>query len=220
MVRKLISIIIPAYNVEEYLSVCLASIVEQNSLDLEVLIVDDGSTDNTNKIAISYQEKYSNIRVVTQQNQGVSQARNIGIKEACGEYLFFVDADDKLLPNAIKEFKKKISTTSSDAIMINYQVANEKGNIISKAKLRFFEEQFPYHSVNGHEALKLLFEMKISHWSWEIIVKRTLYLKNKILFPVGQRYGEDFGTTFKLLYFSGSVAFIHEYIYQYYQINR
>ncbi|MFD0898345.1 glycosyltransferase [Loigolactobacillus binensis] len=68
----------------------MRSEVEQNSLDLEVLIVDDGSTDNTNKIAISYQEKYSNIRVVTQQNQGVSQARNIGIKEACGEYLFYI----------------------------------------------------------------------------------------------------------------------------------
>lgn len=217
--KKLISIIIAAYNAEKFLHACLSSIIKQNAPDLEILIINDGSTDTTDKIATNYQNKYDNIRVITQCNQGVSQARNTGIEKASGKYLFFVDADDQLLPNAIKRIREKISVTKADYIMINYQVANAKGEVISKSVLRFFEEQFPKKEVEGREALKLLFEAKISHWSWEIIVKRTLYLQNKILFPVGQRYGEDFGTTFKLLFFSEKVAFVYEYAYQYSQIS-
>lgn len=219
MKKRLISIIIPAYNVEKYLSICLTSIIRQNTMELEILVIDDGSTDNTSKIATNYQTKYSNIRVITQRNQGVSQARNTGIKEACGEYLFFIDADDQLLPNAIKKIKEKISAVNSDTIMINYQLADENGNIISKSELRFFEEDFPVNPVSGHEALKLLFEMKISHWSWEVISKKDVYLENEVFFPVGQRYGEDFRTTFRILFFSDRVSFIHDYIYQYAQVS-
>lgn len=97
-----VSVIIPAYNVEKYLAECVNSVLSQN-IDKEILIIDDGSTDNTLSLANSFAEKYPEIKVFTEENSGQSTARNVGLKHATGEYVLFLDADDYLLEGVLDE---------------------------------------------------------------------------------------------------------------------
>ena len=96
MERKngLISVIVPVYNVESYLEKCIDSIIHQTYKNLEIILVDDGSTDNSGKICDVYKEKDSRIKVIHKQNRGLSSARNCGLEIAKGEYIGFVDGDD------------------------------------------------------------------------------------------------------------------------------
>lgn len=113
----MISVIIPAYNVEEYIKECLDSILNQTYNDLEIIIVDDGSTDNTPKILDEYARKNPQIQILRQQNSGQSCARNRGIREAKGEYIVFVDSDDWISSNNILEtFFNEIQTSNSDYV--------------------------------------------------------------------------------------------------------
>ena len=92
--NPVISVIVPCYNVGEYVENCLKSLLNQTFRDIEIICVNDGSTDSTPQILNSYAEKYPAIRVINQKNGGLSNARNTGIKEARGEYIAFVDSDD------------------------------------------------------------------------------------------------------------------------------
>lgn len=91
---KVISVIIPVYNIEKYLDRCLESIINQSYTNLEIILIDDGSTDNSGKICDDYKNQDNRIIVVHKKNEGVSQARNLGISIATGEFLSFVDGDD------------------------------------------------------------------------------------------------------------------------------
>ena len=102
------SIIIPVYNVEKYLKKCLTSIVQQNFNDYELILVDDGSTDMSGKICDEFEEKYNNIIVMHISNSGVSNARNKGLEIARGEYIWFVDSDDYVEPEALKILSEQL----------------------------------------------------------------------------------------------------------------
>lgn len=97
-----VSVIIPAYNAEKYLSEAIESVLAQTLADIEILVIDDGSTDNTALIADTYSRKYENVRVIHKANEGVSKARNVGIDSAMGEYVLFLDSDDALTPGALE----------------------------------------------------------------------------------------------------------------------
>ena len=101
----MISIVVPIYNAEKYLADCLDSLVAQSDYDIEILCVDDGSTDQTIDILNSYSERYPFLRVVNQHNQGPSAARNRGIDEAKGEWIMFVDSDDWIDRNAFSRLQ-------------------------------------------------------------------------------------------------------------------
>ena len=96
-----VSVIVPVYNVEQYLSDCLESICRQTLKGIEIIVVNDGSTDNSLSIIKSFQQKYSNIKLINKKNGGLSSARNAGIDMAVGEYLFFVDSDDFITPDYV-----------------------------------------------------------------------------------------------------------------------
>lgn len=103
-----ISIIIPVYNSEKYLSECLESVVNQTFKDIEIICVNDGSTDSSQKILEAFQAKDSRIKIINQANSGAGKARNVGIENACGEYLYFLDSDDWLELNALEKFANSI----------------------------------------------------------------------------------------------------------------
>src|SRR5690625_188058 len=107
---KKISIIVPVYNAEKYIERCLKSILNQRYTNLEIIIVDDGSTDNSSKICIDYEKQYKNIIYVKKENEGPGPARNLGIRLASGDYIGFVDSDDfihkDMYYNMIKELEK------------------------------------------------------------------------------------------------------------------
>lgn len=138
MVNTQISIIVPAYNVEEYLPDCIESILAQSFADFELILVDDGSTDRSGAICDKYTEVDARIRVFHKPNGGVSSARNIGLQNARGEWIVFVDGDDVIPPDALKTLIK-LATPDIDMVMAGYEATRANGiksetqpNIISK----------------------------------------------------------------------------------------
>lgn len=115
-----VSIIVPVYNVEQYLSRCLDSIINQTFQNLEIICINDGSTDHSLQILEQYKEKDSRINVVNKENEGISKARNLGIKKATGEYLTFVDSDDWLELNFIEVLYEKALETNCDLVLSSY----------------------------------------------------------------------------------------------------
>ena len=113
-----ISIIVPIYNVAPYLPACLDSIIHQTYLNLEIILVDDGSTDSSNKICEQYKTVDPRIQVIHQKNQGVSTARNAGLALAAGHYITFADADDLLEPSLLAECIKAIETGQTDVLYL------------------------------------------------------------------------------------------------------
>lgn len=111
------SIIIPVYNVEQYLDKCLKSISKQTFLDFECIIVDDGSPDNSNAIIDKYVNKDQRFKVIHQKNMGLSAARNTGLDAAKGDYIAFVDSDDYIANDYLEKFVLKIASSNADIII-------------------------------------------------------------------------------------------------------
>ena len=149
MPKPLISIVIPAYNAEKYLGECLESILVQTYKNIEIIIVNDGSTDDTAKIIKLYKEKDPRIRSFTCKNNGVSSARNRGIKESCGEYIFFVDSDDFLDHDCIEYYYNLIETTGAEISI----VPMPKKVLSSEKRVSTPEERKP-EIITGKTALK------------------------------------------------------------------
>lgn len=125
-----ISIIIPVYNTETYLSTCIESILSQNFSDYEVLLIDDGSTDGSGAICDEYAKKDDRIQVVHKDNGGVSSARNLGLEHARGKWVYFVDSDDELLPGGLRTLVECISD-DVDVVMGGFIEEDEGGNVLS-----------------------------------------------------------------------------------------
>lgn len=121
-----ISVIIPVYNVEKYLNECLDSVLAQTFKDFEVICVNDGSTDNSPEILRQYADKDQRVKIVTQSNQGLSMARNNGLKEACGRYVYFVDSDDAIHPQCLELAHFLAETNNADLVCFSYAKIKEK----------------------------------------------------------------------------------------------
>lgn len=155
----ILSIVIPVYNVEAYLAECLDSVFNQLLDSCEVIAVNDGSTDNSRQILAEYQIKYPELIVVDQENRGLSGARNTGIDYSSGKYLYFLDSDDYLLPNAVDNIINSIKTFDVEVIGFNAIANSEKRYIPTfnvsdtpKAGIEFFIDFYnnngSYPSVN------------------------------------------------------------------------
>lgn len=142
--EKLVSIVIPAYNVGSYLDYCITSIVKQSYKNIEILIVNDGSSDNTKDICNNWEVKDSRVRVFHKKNGGVSSARNLGISKANGQYIMFVDGDDWLDINAVELLVDHIEKTRAEACFCNCYYKNEDV-IIEATKL---ETDTTYSSID------------------------------------------------------------------------
>ena len=121
-----ISVIIPIYNVEKYLRHCLDSVLNQTFQDFEVICVNDGSPDKCADILAEYEQRDSRIKVITQENQGVSVARNTAIQNATGEYISFLDSYDEFAPTFLEKMYNAITTTNADMVWCDYQRGTEK----------------------------------------------------------------------------------------------
>ena len=127
-----ISIIVPIYNIEKYISKCIDSVLAQTYKDWELILVDDGSTDNSGKICDEYALKDSRIKVIHKKNEGVTATRNRGVKEAKGEFLFFIDGDDYITENTLELFINKQKENDADLVRGSHCEIYEDGNIIKK----------------------------------------------------------------------------------------
>jgi glycosyltransferase involved in cell wall biosynthesis len=181
-----LSIIIPVYNIEEYLPKCIESILNQEYEDYELLLVNDGSTDQSGCICDDYALKDNKIKVVHQQNKGVSVTRNLGIEKAVGEWICFVDGDDTLQPNSLALIMNKFENQQFE-IIISRSFISKDGVI--KRENYTFDESFLTKTFDGYALISEKFYKRGSVCG--CFFKRTFLKKNKLEFPIGLKIGED-----------------------------
>lgn len=200
------SFIVPVYNTEKYLKKCLNSLVKQTFKDFEIIIVNDGSTDQSFKIINNFKQKYSNIKLINQENQGLSIARNNGVKKALGEYLIFVDSDDYVELDLLKQVDKNIG----DADVLRFQIYEENEFYKNKVK----EEESSFDMVDGKTAIKLITNYEYVEPAWCYVYKKEYYVRNKFSFKKGV-YHEDFGLVPYIIYKADKVKSIDYAGYHY-----
>lgn len=180
------SIIIPAYQVEDYILECLNSLLEQKKDIFEVVIVDDGSTDNTGKLCDEYCEKYDDFSVYHTKNQGVSAARNVAIHKATGKYLIFLDSDDKVSSGSLGRLKAFIEEKNAPDVIVTRRSTILPDTLLEKECDYFFQEEklSTMSSVEIYEFLDKLQDFWFGVWAFcvkrEYIVERQLYFHEGI----------------------------------------
>lgn len=204
------SFIVPVYNTSKYLKKCLDSLTEQTFKDFEIIIVNDGSTDNSKNVISEYKEKYNNIKVINQKNQGLSMARNNGVKEAKGRYLIFVDSDDYVETNLLKEVDKEID--NSEVLRFQVITEDEDGGNVKK-----YNEE-PFGEMKGYDAFKYISKYHFVEPAWCYVYKTDYYLNNKFSFKKDV-YHEDFGLIPYVIYKARKVKSIDYVGYHYVQRN-
>ena len=190
-----ISIIIPVYNVAKYLSEALDSVLNQTYSNLEIIIIDDGSTDGSEKICDYYASKDSRIVVVHQNNQGLSAARNKGLDIMTGEYVSFLDPDDVILPKFIDTLYYTIKNTYVDCVICNYATIYSEDKTIDINNKPKKELNIDNGIFNNKEILSNLVDGKINMAVWNKLYKKELW--KDVRFPVGYVY-EDVITIYKI----------------------
>jgi len=213
---KFLSIIVPVYNVESYLSKCLDSILDQNisADEYEIIVVIDGATDNSLKIANTYAEKNSHIQVICQRNQGLGAARNTGIQVADGKYLLFVDSDDYLNSMSLKDILFYIEQQALEVLRFNYESVDEEGMIIPKRKNSLHSILYSEKIVSGKYFLSN--QLGWACYVWQFIVRKDFIINNKLLFNE-EIYFEDVEWLVRVLLVAKRTCSIDRHVYNYLQ---
>lgn len=208
----LVSVIVPVYNVEKYVGKCLNSLCKQTYENIEIIVVDDGSPDNSDKIINSYKMKDERIRFIKRKNGGLGAARNTGIRESKGEYICFVDSDDWVAPDYVECFLRAAFEDKSDVVISNISYVFEDGTRKPRTP-----EITEHEVVNNREALAREFigEQYKFH-APNKCCKRDILINNEIWFPEDRLY-EDVFTTYKILLASKTVSLIPDFTYYYLQ---
>jgi glycosyltransferase involved in cell wall biosynthesis len=204
------SIIIPVYNIEKYLEQCLDSVLNQGFVDYELICINDGSTDGSGEILEKYAEKYPQLVLINQPNQGMSLARNAGIKAAKGEYILFLDSDDSLTSDALFILQKHIQ--KEDMLCFNAK------RFIENEQREDCEEGFSDAGLTGWEYFnKYALRQRKIHFVvvWQRAYKREFLLQNQLLFQPGIMRAEDNLFTYHACYCAHSVAIIPDILYSY-----
>ena len=206
--KPLLTVVIPVYNVEKYLKRCIDSILIQEWKNYDILLVDDGSTDNSPQICEDYAKAYDIISVIHKENGGLSEARNTGISNAEGEYVYFLDSDDWIEPNTFSDLAEVIESDQYDIISFNPEFVKSEHDIIKSDSKRT-------KRLTGKEALIDMFSYGfITGFATDKIYRKALFTKNTIQFPVGKYY-EDLGTNYKLFLAAKKVYATNQKYYHY-----
>lgn len=199
-----VSVVIPVFNSERYLAKCLGSILAQTLDRIEVVVVDDGSTDGSPDLLAGYQAEHPQIKVYRQPNAGLAAARNRGIKEARGEFVSFLDSDDYIHPSMLEKMYLRVQQESSDICICQFQQVDELGETIETSA-------FPA-SVTADDCFRLILSSRESSMACNKLVRADLFQHNGISFPVGLLH-EDVPTIYKLFHFADSVSVLDEPLY-------
>lgn len=210
MKKYLVSIVVPVYNVEKYLKRCVDSIINQSYNNIEILLVDDGSTDSSGKICDDYLKKDSRIKVIHKQNGGLSDARNFGIDKSTGDYLSFIDSDDWIEKDMIMNLFNSIINEKSDiSICRRYRVYdNQEKNVES---FQTFPKSCAFNNIDGLNYLMSFcgYDMSVC----DKMFKSSLFYD--VRFPFGKTCEDSF-TTYKLFAKANKISYIDKPLYNYY----
>ena len=197
-----VSVIVPVYNVEKYVGKCLDSLINQTLQDIEIIVVNDGSTDNSEKIINEYLTKYGDkIKYFTKLNGGLSDARNYGMQFASGEYIAFLDSDDYADETTYEKMYNKAIQDDCDFVECDFIWRYEDRDVLDNGEIY----------IDKHEMLT-----KARVVAWNKLIKRSLVQEINLQFPKGLRY-EDVEFFYKLLPYINKFGFVKEYLIYYVQ---
>ncbi len=203
--KQLLSFIVPAYNTGNLLKNCIDSILSQTYKNFECIIVNDGSTDNTCEVCEYLENLDSRIRVINKNNEGLSVARNVAVKEAKGYYLMFVDSDDRLVNQTAEILINMIEKTSADAAMCKY--------FSSETPPKHTNDNIDFDLVNAHDLCDSILRDEIGSQLWQFMFLKEQW--DGVVSPPG-RYAQDMAVLHEVIDKMSKVVILNEYLYYYY----
>ena len=214
--QPLITVIIPVYNIEAYIEKCIRSVIGQTYKNLEIILVDDGSSDNSGLICDKYAKKDTRIKVIHKKNGGLSDARNAAIDIAAGEYLTFIDGDD-YVANSYVEMLYELINEGYDISICGYKdIYETDSDIYEDTNEGIKVKPNKILKMSSCEALKMMLYQKFFDTSaWGKLYKNQLF-GGGIRYPVGKLF-EDLGTTYKLFLASKKIIYCDTKMYFYLQ---
>ena len=208
MENKKVSIIVPVYNVELYIEDCLNSLLNQTYSNYEIILINDGSTDNSIEICSKYNDQ--KIKIYNQNNKGVSIARNVGISLATGQYIMFVDADDMVSEKYIENLIKSIEETNTDMVVCGY--TKEKAELVNKKN----SQEIKGEIINANTMLENMMENNLQEgYLWNKIFKKSIINDNSLEFKEDVNVWEDLYFVIEYLSKSDKIFAINEKLYYY-----
>ena len=208
MDKELVSVIIPVYNVEKYLRKCVDSVLSQTYKNLEIFLVDDGSPDNCGKICDEYAKKDKRIKVIHQQNCGLSSARNAALDVCTGEYITFIDSDDWVEPTYVEELYNAIKKYNCDVSVCGHNHINNDEKVTQKICYESFDE------IYRDDICNLFFRLKpISITAWGKLYRRDIF--KELRYPVGINYEDTYIITDICANVKKGIAIVKKTLYNY-----
>lgn len=205
-----VSVIIAAYNIQDYIKRCLDSIINQTLIEIEIIVVNDGSTDDTLKFITTFANEDTRIKVINKKNEGLIEARKSGFKIANGEFILFVDGDDWLEVECLEILYKNAKNNKSDIVLYN-------------AFYSYFDRKEPFDTFRiknmKKDIVTELFIGNISPVIWAKFIRREFINLSDIEFPNDISYAEDLALVSNLFINSPKISFCHKRLYNYYQRN-
>lgn len=205
-----VSVIVPVYKAEKYLSKCIDSILSQTYKEFELILIDDGSPDGCGKICDNYAKRDSRIKVIHKENGGVSSARNAGIKESIGKYICFVDSDDMLIPEFLDECLKSFEDLGVNLAVCGYSIRDVKGQVNN---ITYSNKSAEVLNRNG--SIMNLLEKVLIAAPWGKLYRADIIKDNDIVFPIELSCGEDLIFNFRYCDFAKEIAMINKPLYFY-----
>ena len=201
---SMVSIIVPIYNIEEYIRECFDSILAQTYPDFELILVDDGSPDNCGRICDEYAENDVRIKVIHKENGGLTLARNAGLSVAKGDWIMHVDGDDWIEPDMIESLIEAAKATEADLVFGDYM----------KYGLSAGNHKLPTWSTDKKDSMSRYIAYSMTT-IWGSIAKRSLYTEHCLKSPDGVSYCEDFHLIVRLCHFAKKIVNVHRPFYHY-----
>ena len=215
-----VSVIIPVYNLEKYLAQCLDSILAQTMEDIEIICINDGSTDSSSVLLANYAQFDSRIKIINQQNRGLSASRNAGIEASTTDYVIFVDGDDKAAPIMVEELYRNAVINNSDVVYANSlwfrpdrnRYFNVDRGIAPHVELNYVNNPFSELTSDA----ELYFHLP--QFAWNKIYKKSFLTYNNIYFPEGMIF-EDIVFFTRTYLKADRITFVNKFLY-FYRLNR
>lgn len=195
----MVSVIVPAYNMEKYLGRCLDALISQSYQDLEIIVINDGSLDKTCEIAMEYAGRDDRIKAITKENGGVSSARNLGIENASGEYIYFFDPDDLIETDGIENLVKAMTESGVDLVACQYSRWNDNGTRLEDYDFITGKRTFSTEKDRISFILNELLDYHVGYEVWNKLFKASIIREKKIRFSEECRIGEDLAFNIKYL---------------------
>lgn len=207
MVEELISVIVPAYNVENYIDRCLKSLMDQTYKNLEIIVVDDGSTDHTFTKAEAFAKTDSRVKLMRKVNGGLSSARNYGLDHSTGSYVAFVDSDDYVEKRYVEKLYQAVKENKADAAICSFRIVDDIGKTLG-------EEHVPLENKTGRDILENV--LKPSGYNlvviWNKLYKKELF--QQLRFDEGKTYEDEY-IHYKLFWNCKNISVVDECLYNY-----